>query len=128
MRPIKFRQLITKEDGSTEWHFWGYLYTDIFGLPVFTGPLGAVEWDKRPRFQFTGLHDKNGVEIYCGSLLQNESGRICEVFWQNGCWDTKPVKNIRNTNAAGFWPPDWKRYIEVVGDIHTTPELLGDVT
>lgn len=67
--------------------------------------------------QYTGLHDKNGKEIYEGDIVQQfdikENGIIEYKYGQFGIncldmfWDIHPTK------------------LEVIGNIYDNPELLG---
>lgn len=52
-RELKFKQLV-----NGEWYDFGWIEED-----VFTGPP-KIDKEKYPIVQYTGLKDKNGVEIY----------------------------------------------------------------
>jgi len=65
--------------------------------------------------QFTGLHDKNRMEIYEGDILKWD-----EVEWGNPhlevCeWDYELFDMREN---------DWERHCEVIGNIYENPELM----
>ena len=67
--------------------------------------------------QFTGLHDKNGKEIYEGDIIafRNEKGEITlkgEIYWES-----------RNAKFSDFSP---KNQVEVIGNIYENPELLEE--
>ena len=81
--------------------------------------------------QFTGLTDKNGVDIYESDLLQNPAGRIGVVVWHeySALWDTDYVSDTKKGSTAyemsyGFEPRLWGRGVEVIVNIFESPELL----
>jgi hypothetical protein len=68
--------------------------------------------------QYTGLHDKNGKEIYFDDIVRNKYGDIGSVIWFSD-W------SMRVDWGGGdihFIDPEWG--LEVIGNIHDNPELL----
>ena len=127
MKEIKFRawageQMIVVDSNSS--------YTITFGnekaiISMFSNG-GEFVCDSKAEevMQYTGKKDKNGVDIFQHDLMQNESGRISQVVWNNhaGCWDAEVVKAVGN--SVGGYARDWSRCMEVIGNIHQNTELM----
>lgn len=69
--------------------------------------------------QYTGLHDKNGNEIYEGDiLLTNEANWKAKVIWD---YDGFMLTGLDNKGFS--CSPDYDE-CEIIGNVHTNPELL----
>lgn len=71
--------------------------------------------------QFTGLTDKNEKDIYEGDIYhQGDKNILYVVVWHDNGF---VGKQIRANSYAGL--SYWKDRIEILGNIHDNPELLG---
>ena len=108
MRTIKFR-IFNKKIKS---------YIDIHSSAIMIDELNNLN-DNLIVEQFTGLHDKNGKEIYEGDILEDTLGRKKLVeyykdgFWLNASFDGAEWC-LRHVNSSS----------KVIGSIHEKPELL----
>lgn len=125
-RPIKFRA-------------WAGRHRKMFyGVGILNGVIYLPDDKKltttKTLMQFTGLHDKNGKEIYEGDIVRAASEgiwRTVEVRWRqegNPQWILWPAYH-----DGKFWylngatrQPDgtYKEMCEVIGNIYENSELL----
>jgi len=135
MRVIKFRG----KDANGEWKE-GSLITDKyqrsdgkqFDVAFIVSGLPCVElpddmWTAKMQRvnpttvgQFTGLHDKNGKEIYEGDIVSIEAiksriNKVVEWNSERACWDAGGENRI---DLYAFC------YCEVIGNIYDNSELL----
>lgn len=83
------------------------------------------EYDDLPIMQYTGLLDKNGVEIYEGDIVTHKGEYLslkkpAFVIFENGRF----VMDCGNgdTNRLYKWSDGWS--IEVIGNIYENSDLL----
>lgn len=118
-RKIKFRG---KRISNGEWLFGDLMHDNIGGCYVY--PIESEELYKENAVlpdtvgQYTGLKDKNGIEIYEGDVLEDKKGCVYGVVeWKTRGFDlgTRYMDCYDNIVC------------EVIGNIYDNPELTGGV-
>ena len=134
MRTIKFRGKVLDE--PNEW-VYGYLdYANTIYQEKETENtkccgIGIFKVDENTIGEYTGLHDKNGKEIYEGDIVSKETFDDTKPNWRNISY----AKVIYIEELAGFylvnrdnkilWEVSEDKYnIEGAGNIYDNPELL----
>ena len=81
--------------------------------------------------QFTGLHDKNGKEIYEGDLMRSSfpsridiPDSIQIVEWCERDASFFAIDKAEFRLGGKLHPVWWNTHCEVIGNIHENPELL----
>lgn len=81
----------------------GYLINDIYGRPIMC--------DEKTIGQFTGLLDKNDVEIYCGDKVQHGDSSVIVMWDEQYCMFVFKDGSVLNKHH--------QKHYEVIGNIHT---------
>ena len=74
--------------------------------------------------QYTGLHDKNGKEIYEGDIAKVEKIDLAQIIWDKDrmAWGIKPINDFYFDSPLLADNTDLE--LEVIGNIYDNPELL----
>lgn len=114
-REIKFR---IWNDYDKKMIYWNELLknklANIFTMPSYNKWL----------MQYTGLHDKNGKEIYEGDILKSMQWNDIYLVKYIGTAFYLCRKGNKGFNKITTWNNAEKS--EVVGNIYDNPELLGE--
>lgn len=117
-REIKFRawdgkEMQSLEGGDIELDYRGVVWLDQWG------GRNRVNW---PLMQYTGLKDKNGVEIYEGDVVE------CKPTW---CYYSENPIEVRYF-AGGYVPFQYNKWDNedciIIGNIYENPELSAKTT
>lgn len=126
MREIKFRAWEPRFKNMWS-HDEIYIYK---GRPRFNSDYDHVGLaEDGILMQYTGLHDKNGREIFEGDIVKTANGRVLEVSY-NIPWTSFILTNkYRQCDCERLGSYCTELLFEVIGNIYENPELLkaGDV-
>jgi len=111
MREIKFRAWIPKPSES-------YMYYSI-ECTTLEEFFSRVEFADYDIMQFTGLKDKNGVDIYEGDIVKTKFGSIYNVDFVGGCF----ILAVKEIEYYSF-TKNIAKQLEVIGNIYENPELI----
>ena len=115
-REIKFRG---KTNANNDWIYGDFIHQDKFNRPMIKQDNYTACVNENTLGQYTGLHDKNGKEIYEGEILKGtfygfpmpEYDYAFQIYWD---------EKEKGFMASYFEPSE----CEVIGNIYDNPELL----
>ena len=123
MREIKFRAWDKQERVMYENAQGAYDFTDMFtsgdAIPATCFQEILDKPDRWDIMQYTGLKDKNGVEIFEGDVCIVAGIGNCEVIFEYTSWLFE-----NDQHSQEFSGCEDLRTAEVIGNIHQNPELF----
>lgn len=125
----KFRIFDKQKKQIVESAWWEFYFEDERLLTVTSDSgvsyhdyeLGEV-WEL---MQSTGLHDKNGKEIFEGDVVKGKSDSFRLSCYGEVYWDEEFCRwRINDKKRNRQYEVDWRWKLQIIGNIHEHPELL----
>jgi len=121
MREIKFKIWYQKTKEMS-------VSINVWNLP----DIDMVMLNKPILLQYTGLKDKNGIDIYEGDIMRikehkvtkHETGRVITIPEQLAVVVFKDTE-FRAENKKRIFPLNFTHTEEVIGNIYENPELIS---
>ena len=122
VRVIKFKAWDTSAKLMLSWE-------DLLKPDALSGDtvdLKIFEYERFKMLQFTGLHDKNGKEIYESDIVDCSTKFLRHIY--EGYWDERCAQfRLRVNGEMQFdktYMPDIAKLGEVIGNVWANKELL----
>ena len=111
--------------GKSEIDKYYIQFPDPRYMPDWNMPYKMVQGEVNPDTigQYTGLHDKNGKEIYEGDIvkIKYRDEDIGKVIYEHNGFSIDVTNMNKNYGRVSFV----NNFMEVIGNIYDNPELLG---
>ena len=137
-REIKFRgKMLDIDDFIYGYYIHSELPNEIFEHKIYCSDVNRLTDVKEETVgQFTGLHDKNGKEIYEGDIVLYEDWEMAYEGGGNDSFINKGIIeyvecnccfNVTERQTVELQDVLYKdnESLEVIGNIYDNPELLG---
>lgn len=129
MREVKFRLWLDNEMLSHE----QLIRMDQDTHAMYTIITKEKQEEGTVLMQYTGLKDKDGVEIFEGDVLRRVSEEwdvdaVYKVVWGGidyPAWDVKPWYEGESNFFSDYENADEWGTLEIIGNIYENPELLN---
>ena len=102
-------------------------------VKIYDQPMSEEVWfdlEDLELLQYTGLNDKNGVEIYEGDIIASQNSdrdnwyvSHHEVVWHDAGLQAKQICSNGSHIGLSYWTRGENGYV-VIGNIYENPELL----